>query len=501
MKATCPATLCLLVSLAALPARAQTTPSTTDAHDGDAVSASLTELLALATMGTVTTQDQAAKVTRSGDDYRLRLPLRGFSTPADAAVEAVARPLDGGTWDITSMTFPSSGTVQSTMPNAGENHVAYSIGEQAIQAQVDPSFARPSLLKAKIGAFRLRSDQGENHTEQTIDHYEADGTLSGGPAGQLSFSTGTKATNWHLTAHTADGFNTDSLVRTLTGDVSVEGLDRVQGTRLMAAARALMAGSERVVAGQPRHLAPAQRRELHAMVDAASGLLTKFRARETLDDIRFTIDRPGSGGDAHAGGPDALASSGTVGRVRVDMTGDTAKDRVNARMDIGMDEFAMPSLSAETALYVPHHLDIKSVLTGVRSEKLLALLRAASAPDSDPVALKAQMTTLFGDPDAWVGIESLTFDSGPMRVTGSARLLPRADGQLGAEIHVAATGLDTLIAQAEGKPGLQKLLPLMFMAKGMGRMDGGAVVWDIAVGDGPVTVNGVPFGQPNARRR
>ena len=37
---------------------------------------------------------------------------------------------------------------------------------------------------------------------------------------------------------------------------------------------------------------------------------------------------------------------------------------------------------------------------------------------------------------------------------------------------------------------------MMFMAKGMGRPEGDAVVWDIALGDGPMTINGVPFGQP-----
>jgi hypothetical protein len=162
---------------------------------------------------------------------------------------------------------------------------------------------------------------------------------------------------------------------------------------------------------------------------------------------------------------------------------------------------AMQGLPAETAEYVPHHFDIKSVLAGVRSRPVMALLRAATEPNADPTALEAQFVALFGDSDARIGIDSVTFDSGPMRVTGSVRVVPRADGQLGAEIHVAAIGIDALMAQAQGKPALQQVLPMVFIAKGMGRAEGTATVWDIALGDGPITVNGIPIGQPAARKR
>jgi hypothetical protein len=100
-----------------------------------------------------------------------------------------------------------------------------------------------------------------------------------------------------------------------------------------------------------------------------------------------------------------------------------------------------------------------------------------------------------------IGVESVNFDSGPVRVTGSAHVVQRANGQLGADIHISATGMDALFAQAQGKPALQRMLPLMFMARGMGRPDGGATVWDISVGGGELTVNGTPLGQTAARMR
>src|ERR1700722_4782879 len=97
---------------------ASTAPALADRQDTDAIASSLAEILAMATLGTVTTPEQAAQVTRSGADYLVRLPLSGLSAPSDAAVNAVIRPLEGGLWDIVSMTFPSAGTVETVLPNA-----------------------------------------------------------------------------------------------------------------------------------------------------------------------------------------------------------------------------------------------------------------------------------------------------------------------------------------------------------------------------------------------
>jgi hypothetical protein len=44
-------------------------------------------------------------------------------------------------------------------------------------------------------------------------------------------------------------------------------------------------------------------------------------------------------------------------------------------------------------------------------------------------------------------------------------------------------------------------MPLIFLAKGMGRAQRDSLVWDIVVGDGPLTINGTPFGQPAGKTR
>jgi hypothetical protein len=225
------------------------------------------------------------------------------------------------------------------------------------------------------------------------------------------------------------------------------------------------------------------------MVEAVDGLLSRVEVDETMEDVRFSIGTAAGGG------------AGTIGSLRLTMAGDAAQERVNSRLGLAVEGISVPALAAEADGLIPHHVDLKTVLAGVSVARLMALLRAATQGHADPVPLQAQAMALLGDPAARIGIEALSFDAGPLSVTGSARLLPRAGGQFGGEIHIAARGVDALLAQVQGQPKLQQALPVIFMAKGMGRVQGDSLVWDIALGDGPPTINGTAFGQPAGKTR
>ena len=85
----------------------------------------------------------------------------------------------------------------------------------------------------------------------------------------------------------------------------------------------------------------------------------------------------------------------------------------------------------------------------MRIGPLMAFLRAAAGPDADPAALQDQAMGLLNEPDARFGIESMTFDSGPLRMTGSAPPFRMPTDRLGVAIHLSASGVDALIAQAQ----------------------------------------------------
>jgi hypothetical protein len=488
-----------VVALTAAPARAQNANT-----DADALKASVMQVLSLATFGMIPLQDQQATVTQEGSDYRMRVPLAGVAAPPDAAITAVARPLANGRVDIESMAFPSSGTIETAPAIGLANRITFSIGQQTIAAKVDPTLATESSYTAEFGDIRLETAQGERHGEQTIAHMATDGTFANGPDGRLTFATQSRGTGFHMIGRSTNGFLSDTTARAMAGHFSVEGLDRAQGARMLTAFRGLMAAvtqaqaqRAQVSAGQsppaqippPATASPEQRRELGAVVEAAHGLLNRIEVDETLEDVHFSIAGP-KGNNA-----------GTIGSLRITMTGDAPKDRLNTRLGLAVERIEVPAMGAETGAVAPHHLDLKAVLAGVPVARVMALLREATEDHPDPALLQSRTRELLGDPDARMAIETLSFDVGPMSVTGSAKLLPRANGQLGGEIHIAARGVDALLAQAQGQPKLRQAMPIIFMAKGMARVQGDSLVWDVALGDGPLTINGTPFGQPAGKTR
>jgi hypothetical protein len=482
MQAAPTTTLFLLLGLAAAPAQAQTNPP-----NADAIRSSLGRILSIMTLGGISVQEQAAEVTQHGADYQVRLPLADFSAPPDAAVTAVAHRVQNGMLHITAMTLPSAGTLETASAGDPAGQITYSVGEQRITAKVDPSLTVPSSYEAEFGHVRLSSDQGEQHGEQSFDRYTVNGTLSGDQEGRVSMASQGSGTGFHFVGHGQNGFVSDASARALAGHFSVEGLNRDQGTRLMTALRGV-AGSMKMP-GRGPDVSAEQRAALHAMVEAADGLMSRLEVEEALEGVRFA----------------AGAGAGTIGRVRLTAAGMTREQRLDSEIGIALDGISSSAVSAENAAFMPHHVDIKTYLRGVQVNSLMALLHAATEPGADPVMLQAQATALLADPHAHVGIETLVFDCGPLRIKGSASVVPHSianggangrEGPLGAELHIAARGLDAFLAQAQSQPNLKGIMPMLFMAKGMGRAQDESIVWDISLGDGPIRINGVPFGQP-----
>jgi hypothetical protein len=446
-------------------ARGQTQP------DPETLGASLTEMLSLLTFGTVSVPVRAVQVTRTGADFHVRLPLNGFVAPAGASAEAVARPDGNGAWDVASMTFPSAGALGRSIDDV----VSYTIGRQAIQGRLDPKLTAPSTMAADLRTITLQSAADGQTTAQSIERVTINGVLSGRSDGRMDLRGQDAATNWHILARDPGRPESDSLVRQINGHFALTGLDHGQAGRLVTAVRTLMqtAKTERPAA-------------MRGVLDATVGLLTRIDANETFDGMRFNL---GNG------------NAGTVGRSQLRLEAAAEEQRLNAAVDLAIDGFSLTSLSADPASFVPHHLAVRSVLTGVPLGPLMALLQAAIAPNPDQAALQRQAAAVLSAPGSKAAIESVAFDAGPVRVKGSARFQPRADGNIGVDLHLSASGIDAALAQMQGRPNLQGVVPFILMAKGIGRAQGDTVVWDISFGGGPLTINGMPFGQPSARTR
>ena len=239
--------------------------------DADTLRSSLTEMLSLVSLGTVSIADGPAQVTKSGADVRIQLPLNGFVAPPGASIEALAHPSPGGVWDVTSLTVPPAGALGTSIDKV----VSYTVARQAMHGRLDPKLLTPSTFMADLGAITLQTASGDQSSNQAIERVTLDGTISGAPDSRVDLAAHDTASNWHLVVRDPAGPVADNFARQVGGQVSLTGLDRAQGRRLIAAARSL-AGTAKSAAAQP-DLTPAMRDGLREILAATEGLLTRLK--------------------------------------------------------------------------------------------------------------------------------------------------------------------------------------------------------------------------------
>lgn len=458
-------------------------------------------MLSTATFGMLSADQQGSRVTKDGDGFRIELPMPAFKEPPDASVTMHATQQLDGSWNIASLTIPSKGEIRRLSPTAGT--FRYSLGQQAFTAHVFADLSKPSTFDVNLKDVRLDNDTGPQHAHQIWETYAAKGMLSSDGDGRVSMTSTGEVTNWNMIATTAHNQTVAVLARRLTGDVSVHGLDRDKGERLRKDLQGLMATAPAAATsaangatadggpGAPKPaMSPAMKQMahdmLHAMLDDATGLLRAVKMDETIEGMTINA---GDGKGA------------TIGSVVLAMDGSSEADHLNMGLDVAANDMAMPAVPIAYAPYVPKHISISNKLRGVPAEPLRALLRAALADNPDTAMLEQQAMAVLATPGAVLSIDPFSFDAGPLNVTGTARLVPLANGSFGGHVHVTATGMDALMARMQGDPQVARAMPMLFIAKGMAKPNGQSLVWDIDYDQAGVRINGTPFGGPGKQPR
>ena len=470
--------LCLPIMFAlTVPARAQT--------DAQSLGAGLSEVLSLATFGVVSTDGQAARVIREGDDYRVTLPMKGITESDDRSIVVVGTQSSGGAWDIKSITFPSTTTYPPRI--AGAPPTIVTIGRQDIHGHIDPSFASPSHYVAALENVTTTSGTATEHMRQSVRDYAVTGDLLPAPGGLLTFTSNGGAHDWHMGVDAGAKGGFDISARELTMNAALDGLDRNKATLLTQRLRSLMAQAK-AQSGEAASAIDndAARRSVRAILDDAVGVLTSINGHETLHDVQVDT---------------AAGLAGGAKRLALTMSGEAAGQVVNVMMDMELDELSILAVPAPYAPYVPRHAALRYQIKGAPSRQIVDLMRAGLEPNADPTLLGAQAMKLLANPDTNMGIDPFSFDTGPMNVNGTARLFTLPSGQFGGHVHISATGVDALTAQIQSQPEMQQALPMLLLAKGLGKPDGKGLTWDIDFGDGPPKVNGIPLGQLAAPKR
>jgi len=447
---------------------------------------SLLDALSLVTGGALTALGPTPQVTQEGDQFHVRVPLPKLVTPADAAIDAAATQLDTGAWKVTGVSFPQTATLWvTTQPGKPPESVGYAIGRQSIHAQLDPTFASQSSYGIELGDIAVTDSTAQPGEHLTLGSLTWDGTITGDTKGLMTTRSVATADNWELVARSSAGALTTLSLRSLKVRSNIDGLDRARAMHLRENLAAIAANQSPPVPGQPSTPSPMQREQIRAMLDILTGMLSGMSVEESFQGLHFET----ANGD------------GDIGEIRIAMAGQVRNDYIAAHSDIGLSDMAFPTVPAAFAPIVPRRIALRTAVSGIQAEALRRLVREAMADGANPAALQSRAIALLNEPGARAGIESLSVEAGPLLLQGSGRVRPLPDGTAAFDLHLAAHGLDALIALVQTEPQAQQVMPMLFMVRGMGKPESGDTVWDIAFAHGITTVNGAPLGpNPNAPR-
>jgi hypothetical protein len=230
----------------------------------------------------------------------------------------------------------------------------------------------------------------------------------------------------------------------------------------------------RAQGGKPP-LTAEQRKAVHDALVAVADLMGGFDERFSMDDVHFVA----AGHTGHLAKLDSgLSFAAPDGRAAI---------HFNLVLD-GLDSPEIPPGVYRD--YLPRHIALAPRVGGVPVSDLRALLLRAADSDGDDPQLQAQALGLLAKGPVAVGLDALSLDFGPATLKGSGEVRISGTDTYEGEAHLAATGLDALVQQANSVPELKQAAPVLFLLKGMGKQNGAETVWDITYRDKKMLVNG-----------
>ena len=422
--------------------------------------------------------DRPVQVSPEGDHYHLAVPIkvtRGF-TPGEIMLTGSARPASDGCWTIEDVRFPSpsSFTVQVRVsPKASQTPeppvpVDYTVtaGSQENQAVYDPSFAAPSTLTTSVQDLRIAATSALTDQLTTVRRLAGVNTLRplGTDRADLIIDSTMEgyALNSKIDDNQKAGFAAERV--RVAGQITAVSRDRMAQIIPMLVRLTSSAAPTGTPLIDPRLL--------RTLVQALQDFASELTVDETIDGVAVLY------------GP----YSGTASQLRIGVGAKSDGGLLQAHMDLGLDGLALPDLPpGGVAAFLPRRIALRPVLLGVPTQQLVQLLAARGPNDADR---PSEFAALFSREGVSAGLESFAVDIGGASFAGMGTMAMASPQQMNGQAQVTATNFDSLMQQASNTPELASVLPAFVFAKGIGRVVGNQVVWDITYRDNKLLVNG-----------
>lgn len=447
----------------------------------------------------VSVPDKLIEVAPEGDHYRVSINLSALprlSVSEGGAVSAAVHAAAGGRWTIDDPRFasptkmaigarrhadPAEGTAGTDGAHATE--VTATFGKAEGSGAIDPSLGQPSRVQIQLDGYDVaRAGKTQDHTR--IDSVSMQASLSPAGNGRLDFTDTSGAENYSSTRNAGAQAPVEFAAQHMRSKLAIAALDpdrvlpfvhaleRLSHTRLSAMSMEYGGSSGSSAEGHP-HAGERERQAAREAYLAFRGLASGGEVNDTIEGLRIAAA-------GHLLGLDKLGIGGRIG---------TPAGTLAANLSLDADGISSPEIPEDTREYAPHHIAIKPFVSGVNLAALDALIMAATAPEPNDAEVKTRIDALYAH-GITTGIDTLTFDVGPARFSGSGKFVAHAADRITGEAELKASGFDTLIEKVQGTPGLAAGLPVLATMRSVARQDGEDLVWSLRMEKGVITING-----------
>ena len=446
------------------------------------------------------------QVTPAGDHYRLTMPPVGATMPVKGwpTVTASAKPAEGGRWTVEDMRVqtPATFIVNTPVPaKPGEKArppvpTTYTLNYATQEGGGiwDPTFATPSNFSTNSTGFRLTAEGGGTHQVTAIDRMMSAVTLRPVADNRVDFSLDASGTGYSMQTtlgQTGPGQATagpksvqaksgvgaaanpamDVTAQQVKVQLSMPGVSRERSAQMIPALMRLAPAPGTA----PGPKAPPNPEGVRLLIQVLQGFASGATLNEVLDGLSIKGQGVGFTTKQLRLGLDTKADGGFL----------------NSAMDVGLDGLALPGMGLDVfADVLPSRVALRPVVSHVPVKELLALLQAAGEdPNAKPPP--ALVTALFSQGGLKAGLESFALDMGGASFAGKADIDVPSPAAASGTAQVTATNMDALLAKVQANPALAQGVPIIVFAKGIGRNEGGKLVWDMQFDSSKVLVNGV----------
>jgi len=428
------------------------------------------------------------QVTPEGDHFRLTVPPAGAAMPVKGWPTFIvnARPAEAGRWTLDGlhMQSPATFTVDMPAPPAKPGEKAgppvpttytVSYATQDGGGTWDPTFATPSVINTNSTGFQMVSDTAGVQQVTKMERAVSALTLRPVADGRVDVGMDVTGTGYSLQMKVADPAAGTSAMQVAARQVKVAlgmaGVSRERSAQIIPA----LARLSPPAGAAPGAKTPPNPEAVRLLIQAMQGLASGVTMVEVLED--FTIAGTGF--------------NFTSTQLRFTMDAKADGGFMAGSMDIGLDGLALPGMGLDTfADLLPQRIALRPIVSNVPTQELLQLLQSSmEKPDGSPPP--ALVAALFSHGALKTGMESFAMDIGGASFTGKASVEVPSPNQASGTAQVMATNVDALLAKVQANPALAHAIPAIVFAKGIGRTEGGRMVWDMSFNSGKLLVNGV----------